>query len=151
VSSEVLENESSSINKKLNSVDILQGCSQQYHLQKPNDNEIDSSEVNMNLSPSCRAEKDFTARTEIPAVKGSSASSVRNPPFCSTKTNKTLQFSSDSSSDVEAEDDLITSSQGDEDNGRKWYVIDLISKHLSPFMIMLLFLIRCYVQMIECH
>lgn len=83
-------------------------------------------EVNMNLPPSCHVEEDFIARTETPVIKGSNSSSVSSPAFCRTKANKMLQFSSDSSSDAEADDDLITSSQGDEDSGRKWYVTDLI-------------------------
>jgi hypothetical protein len=126
VSLEVLENKSL-INTKLHPEEILQDCTQQSHLQRLSNKEMALPEMNMNFSPSCHVDKDFKAGTETMATKGSNSSLVNSSTFCRTNTNKMMQFSSDSSSDTETEDDVIISSQGDEDSGRKWYVTDLIS------------------------
>jgi hypothetical protein len=66
-------------------------------------------------------EKEFLASAE-PVVKALNASPVGSPTLCRMKANETLQLAGDSS-DVEVEDDLITSSQGSENSERKRYVI----------------------------
>jgi hypothetical protein len=112
---EVLKNKNRCSSKKLDSEETLHNCRPQSHLRRQN-NKIDVP------PPSCSVEREFTASAET-VVKGLNSSPVSSPTMCRTKANKILQFSSDSSSDAEAEDDLITSSQGGEDRERKWYVI----------------------------
>jgi hypothetical protein len=136
MSSEVTENKNSIINKKISSEDILQHCKPQCPLQEPSNMKTGSAQVNMNISVSFHDKKELTARTETAAIKGLSPS-VNSPSSCRTKANKILQFSSDGSSEADAEDDLITSSQGDEDSGRKRYVtlllLDLIYHQHNPY------------------
>jgi hypothetical protein len=111
---EVLKSKNRSINKRLDSGETSHDCRPQSYLGIQN-NKIDFP------CPSCHVETEFIASAE-PIVKELNSSPVCSPTLCRTKANKILQFSSDSS-DVEAEDDLITSSQSCEDNERKRYVI----------------------------
>jgi hypothetical protein len=66
-------------------------------------------------------DEEFIASTE-PVVKVLNASPVSSPTLCRTKANETWQIVG-GSSDVEVEDDLITSSQSSGNSERKRYVI----------------------------
>ncbi|PNF33561.1 hypothetical protein B7P43_G17150, partial [Cryptotermes secundus] len=107
---EVLKNKNRSISKRLDSGENLRDCRSQSLLGRRNNN------ADFPSSP-CHVETEFVASAE-PIVKELKSSPVHSPTVCKTKANKIFQFSSDSS-DVEAEDDLITSSQDCEDSERK--------------------------------
>lgn len=111
---EVLKSKNRSISKRLDSGETLHDCRSQSHLGRQN------NKTDFPSSP-CHVETEFIASAE-PIVKELNSSPVHSPTVCRTKANTILQFSSDSS-DEEAEDDLITSSQGCEDSERKRYVI----------------------------
>ena len=121
---EVLENQDRYIKKKLHTEKNLQDCRLESHLHRQTNNKADFLPKNMDFATPCLAVREPLTTTETPDIKGQNYSTVTdNPTLCTTKANKILQFSSDSNSDIEAEDDLIRSSQGDEDSDRKWYVI----------------------------
>lgn len=121
---EVVENQDRYVKKKLLTEKSLQDCRLESHPQRQTNNKGDFLHKNMDFAAPCHAEKEPLTTTETPTIKGQNYSTVtNNPTLCTTKANKILQFSSDSNSDIEAEDDLIRSSQGDEDNDRKWYVV----------------------------
>jgi hypothetical protein len=121
---EVLKNKDKYVKKKLHTENNLQDSRSESHLQRQTNDKVDLLEENMNSATSGYAEREPLTTTASPDIKGQSFSAATDRPTLSTtKANKILQFSSDSNSDIEAEDDLIRSSQGDEDSERKWYVI----------------------------
>jgi hypothetical protein len=111
---EILENKHRSPTKELDSRETLPYSRPKPHLGRQN-NELDFP------AQSCHVEREFIASAEAD-VKALNASPVSIPTLCKKKPNSVLQSSGDSS-DVEDEDDLITSSQGGEDSERKGYVI----------------------------
>jgi len=121
---EVLENKDKYVMKKLLTEKNLQDCGLETHLHRQTNDKVDFLQENMDFAASGHAVREPLTTTETPNIKEQNYSAVTDSPtLCTTKANKILQFSSDSNSDIEAEDDLIRSSQGDEDSERKWYVI----------------------------
>jgi hypothetical protein len=121
---EVLENKDRYVKKKLHNEKNLQDCRLESHLQRHTSDKADFLQENMDFAASCHSVGEPLNTLETPDIKGQNYSAVTDrPTLCTTEANKILQFSSDSNSDIEAEDDLIRSSQGDEDSERKWYVI----------------------------
>lgn len=121
---EVLENKDRYVKKKLHTEKNFQDCRLESHLQRQTNDKMDFLQKNMDVAASGHAVREPLTTTETPNIKGKNYSAVTDIlTLCTTKANKILQFSSDSNSDIEAEDDLIRSSQGDEDSERKWYVI----------------------------
>jgi hypothetical protein len=123
VYSEVLENKDRYISKKLHTEKNLQDFRLESCVQKQTYDKVDFSQENMDFAASCHVVREPLTTTKTPDIKGLNSSAVTGrPTLCTTMANKILQFSSDSNSDIEAEDDLVRSSQGDEDSERKWYV-----------------------------
>jgi hypothetical protein len=121
---EVLENKDKYVKKKLHTENNLQDCKLESNLQRQTNDKVDLLQENMDSAAAGHAERKPLTTTATPDIKGQNYSAVTDSPtLWTTKANKILQFSSDSNSDIEAEDDLIRSSQGDEDSERKWYVI----------------------------
>jgi hypothetical protein len=124
VYSKVWENKNRYISRKLHAEKNLQDYRLESCQQRQTNDKGDFPQENMNFAASCHAVREPLTTTETPDIKGLNSSAVTDrPTLCTTKANNILRFSSDSNSDIEAEDDLVTSSQGDEDSERKWYVI----------------------------
>jgi hypothetical protein len=124
VYSDVLETRDRFVSRKLHNEEDLQDCRLESHIQSQTNDKVDYLQENMEVTASCHAVRQPVTTAGTPDVKGLSCSSVIDTPtLCTTKANKIIQFNSDSNSDADAEDDLIRSSQGDEESGRKWYVI----------------------------
>ena len=114
---EVLENKDRYVKKN------LQDCRLESHLHRQTNDKVDFSQENMDFAASGHAVREPLTTIKTSDIKGQNYPAVTDSPTLSTtNANKVLQFSSDNS-DIEAEDDLIRSSQGDEDSDRKWYVI----------------------------
>lgn len=135
---EVLENKDKHVTKKLRTEKNLQDCRLESHLHRQTNDKVDFLLENMDFAASGHAVRETLTTTETPDIKGQNYSAITDSPtLCTTKANKILQFSSDSNSDIEAEDDLIRSSQVDEDSERKWYVISQLKSCVTVIAFLL--------------